>query len=190
MVWSSAQPENVRLMVNALFTPVQKKALLARWGRDTLGLTKAQYFAKVQVYKRLERVWEGEHRVEGGWDQTNTVLLDDSPLKAEGQPWNHVEVKEFLGMKGEMGDRTMVELVGYLEELRWQGNVSAFIREVPFRIGGGWVDGSKGLLEEFGWMDGVDVGMMEEEEEEEEIQVGDEDWSDPDMEDLEDGDRK
>lgn len=144
MVWSSAQPDNVRMMVRALFSPSQKAELLALWGRDTLGLTKQQFSAKTQVYKRLERVWEGQYKIphsEEGctWDQTNTMLLDDSKLKAKGQPWNHIEMPEFSGTKDEQEqDRALYALVGYLEEVKWSGNVSAFIREVWFKVGGKW----------------------------------------------------
>lgn len=162
MVWSSAQPDNVRMMVNALFSAPQKAALLALWGRDTLGLTKYQFSSKIQVYKRLERVWDGQYRVphsEQGraWDQTNTMLLDDSAAKAKGQPWNHLEVPEFLGRAGEMKqDRALYALVGYLEELKWSGNVSAFIRGMPFKLGEEWdVTGTK-VLSEYdvvGWDD-------------------------------------
>lgn len=144
MVWSSAQPDNVRMMVRALFSPSQKAELLALWGRDTLGLTKQQFSAKTQVYKRLERVWEGQYKIphseEGcAWDQTNTMLLDDSKLKAKGQPWNHIEMPEFSGTKDEQEqDRALYALVGYLEEVKWSGNVSAFIREVWFKVGSKW----------------------------------------------------
>lgn len=144
MVWSSAQPENVRTMVHALFSKSQKAALLAMWGRDTLGLTKQQFNMKTQVYKRLERVWDGQYKIpysEQGrsWDQTNTMLLDDSALKAKGQPWNHIEVPEFFGKAIELQqDRVLYALAGYLEEVKWHGNVSAFIRVVPFKVGGKW----------------------------------------------------
>lgn len=137
-------------MVHALFTETQKQALLARWARDTLGLTKVQFSQKTQVYKRLERVWDGEYKVGGGqWDQTNTVLLDDTAVKAKGQPWNHVEVEEFLGTKAQRReDRTLVALVGYLEECRWRANVSAFIRSTRFETGGVWEARGEEVLRE------------------------------------------
>lgn len=164
MVWSSAQPDNVRMMVRALFSPLQKAALLALWGRDTLGLTKQQFSMKTQVYKRLERVWDGEYKIphsEQGcaWDQTNTMLLDDSALKAKGQPWNHVEVPEFLGAAIELKqDRALYAVVGYLDEARWNGNVSAFIKAVPFKVGGRWDTAGAKVLSEYGaveWKGGI-----------------------------------
>ncbi|KAI5849491.1 NLI interacting factor-like phosphatase-domain-containing protein [Morchella snyderi] len=156
MVWSSARPDNVSLMLKALFTPAEKQMLLAEWGRDTLGLTRLEFNQKVQVYKRLDRVWEGQYRVafpmDGKWDQTNTMLLDDSPTKAVGQPYNHVEVSEFLGTMREVReDRVLVNLVGYLEEIRWQGNVSAFIRAGPFKASESRKQVGRRVLAEFGY---------------------------------------
>lgn len=169
MVWSSARPDNVSLMLKALFTPAQRQMLLAEWGRDTLGLTRVEFNQKVQVYKRLDRVWEGGYRVAfptegagGGWDQTNTLLLDDSPTKAVGQPYNHVEVSEFLGTMREVReDRVLVNLVGYLEEIRWQGNVSAFIRTAPFGVSEGREEVGRGVLGEFGYVEPVVESLTE-----------------------------
>lgn len=93
------------------------------------------------------------------WDQTNTLLLDDSPAKAKGQPWNHVEVPEFLGSAMEKReDRALWALVGYLEECRWRGNVSAFVREVPFEVGGKWEAVGVEVLREFEGCGGVGGG--------------------------------
>ncbi len=87
MVYSSARPENVEAMVNALFKEKHAKKIIAIWGRDKLELTPAQYNEKVQVYKKLERVWADAQiqatSVSGQrWSQANTVLVDDSHLKA------------------------------------------------------------------------------------------------------------
>ena len=57
LVWSSARPDNVKGVCLRLFSPDQRKMLLGEWGRDTLGLTSAQYKQRVQVYKRLDRIW-------------------------------------------------------------------------------------------------------------------------------------
>jgi hypothetical protein len=166
MVWSSARPDNVSLMLKALFTPAEKQMLLAEWGRDTLGLTKFEFNQKVQVYKRLDRVWEGQYRVafpmEGKWDQTNTMLLDDSPTKAVGQPYNHVEVSEFLGTMREVReDRVLINLVGYLEEIRLQGNVSAFIRTAPYKASENREQVGRRVLAEFGYEEPVVENLTE-----------------------------
>lgn len=67
-----------------LFSRGQRDLLLGEWGRDTLGLTSAQYKERVQVYKRLDRIWGNanlQHSHPGyelgqRWGQHNTVLID------------------------------------------------------------------------------------------------------------------
>ncbi|KAG8976717.1 hypothetical protein FRB90_009039, partial [Tulasnella sp. 427] len=85
MIWSSAQPENVKKMVGECFGEEYETQLRAVWARDTLGLSKAQYYQKVQTVKNLEVVWD-----KLPYSVRNTVLVDDSPLKAHMQPFNHI----------------------------------------------------------------------------------------------------
>lgn len=149
LVWSSAQPYNVKGVCARLFSRDQRKMVLGEWGRDTLGLTSAESKARVQVYKRLDRIWlnknlqnshpdfeEGER-----WGQHNTVLIDDSALKASAQPFNHVKVPEFVRAGGEKegdGKDVLGQVVGYLEEARKWSDVSGFVRHRPFEIGAEW----------------------------------------------------
>ncbi|KAI5798251.1 HAD-like domain-containing protein [Pyronema domesticum] len=141
MVWTSARPENATRMVNACFTQTQKEALLALWARDTLGLTQLQYNAKTQVYKTLERVWEGEFKIkvqeevkEEEFTQFNTVLFDDSTEKARAHPYNLVCVPEFTASSAQKSsDEVLWQCIEYLEELKWQTNVTNYIRHNPFK---------------------------------------------------------
>ncbi|KAF8455913.1 NLI interacting factor, partial [Terfezia claveryi] len=142
MVWSSALPANVASMVAAAFTPEQRESLVAVWGRDTLGLSKEQMFTKVVVYKRLEKVWESVGLSKGGkcggvWSQANTVLVDDSAVKASAQPFNLVEISTWEGGQDGAKDRELLEVAGYLEKMRRGGwvDVSAWMRMRPFRKG-------------------------------------------------------
>ena len=121
--------------------------LLGAWGRDTLGLTSAQYKARVQVYKRLDRIWGNESLrpvhpdLKAGWGPHNTLLIDDSTLKASAQPFNHVEVPEFLPDRcenGANGRDVLGQVVCFLEEARKWSNVSGFVRQRPFKIDAGW----------------------------------------------------
>lgn len=145
MIWSSAQPENVRSVCHRLFPPTQRRHVLAEWGRDTLDLTPAQYREKVQVYKRLDKVWRnetirnGHPDVERGgvWDQSNTVLIDDSRLKAAAQPYNLLEIPEFTNSPEQRDADVLAQVVAYLEELRAQEDVSRFIRQRSFRVDDG-----------------------------------------------------
>lgn len=133
MVWTSARPENAEQMVAATFTKEQRGKLLGIWARDTLGLSAWEYNQRTQVYKRLDRVWEGGHMIPGGWGQRNTVLFDDTDEKAKTQPYNLVCVPEYDGSARMKGDRVLEMCKEYLETLKWQDNVSAYIRDFPFR---------------------------------------------------------
>ena len=57
MVWSSARLENVRLMADKLFPGPRRQCLVTEWGRDRMGLTPEDFVKRVQVYKRLDKVW-------------------------------------------------------------------------------------------------------------------------------------
>lgn len=123
--------------------------LLGEWGRNTLGLTCTQYKERVQVYKRLDRIWRNEDLqrlhpdFKGGrrWGQNNTVLIDDSALKASAQPFNHIKVPEYVRGGGEKegdGRDVLGQVVGYLEEAKKWDNVSGFVRHRPFLLDEGW----------------------------------------------------
>ncbi|BEI95795.1 hypothetical protein CcaverHIS631_0107440 [Cutaneotrichosporon cavernicola] len=121
LVWSSAQPHNVRNMVESTFEPdlyrgvwktephEEKEGseeegseregseargegrLLNVWARDKMGLSQAAYRQKVQTVKDLRKVTD-EFKA---YDEKTTVLLDDSPLKAMHQPWSQVIIPEY-----------------------------------------------------------------------------------------------
>ena len=150
MIWSSAQPASVDVMCEKIFQPQQRLNLLREWARDTLDLTEYDYYEKVQVYKRLDRIWDNSilqsqyvdfnHHKEGIWSQANTVLIDDSLVKARKQPYNHIEVPEYTLQSGaEGGMKVLNQVVAYLEELRKWNDVSCFIKGNHFEINSGWV---------------------------------------------------
>lgn len=150
VVWSSARPHNVSPMVAQLFTPEQHAKLVKVWSRDHLRLG-VHFNAKVQVYKRLTWLWEDSEvqasfpsapfKVEDGWkepplttmwDQTNTVLLDDSTEKAASEPFNLLRVDEFTQANKKDGDDVLGRVLVYLEDLKREADVSAAMRERPF----------------------------------------------------------
>ncbi|PWN47707.1 HAD-like protein [Violaceomyces palustris] len=101
LIWSSAQPRNVDSMVKSILSPHQRSKLLRVWARDTLIPQRDFNFKKPSI-KDLEIVWSalnlstlGETKQIGPWDQSNTLLLDDSLSKAALQPFNHIVVPEF-----------------------------------------------------------------------------------------------
>ena len=151
LFWSSARPENVKVMVDRLLTTAQRAKLVGVWGRDRFQLSKAQYDTKVQVYKQLSWVWadkdvqatflpQSEAAIAQQWSQADTVLIDDTVEKALSEPYNLIKITEFEGKKEEMSQDVLGQVVNYLEVLREVRDVSAGMRECPFeyleRLGG------------------------------------------------------
>ena len=154
LIWSSATPPNVSAICGKLFQPEERSVLLGEWGRDTFDLTPEHYRTKVQVYKRLDRIWEDPilsathplahqgHK----WCQRNTLLIDDSVLKASAQPYNLVEIPCFIKNQEErskMGKKkksrfVLEQVIWYLEEAKTFSDVSAFARTRPFQVNSEW----------------------------------------------------
>lgn len=151
MVWSSGMPENVTPICRSVFSPEQFEALIGIWARDTLRLPANLFRENIQVYKQLSWAWESEvlqakaaqgtalcHGSVGAYGQSNTILIDDSVEKAIAEPFNLLQVNEFVGKpeteKGERG--VLAQVAGYLEELKWASDVSAYMNQHPFRMAG------------------------------------------------------
>lgn len=157
MVWSSARPDNVKSLVNQALDNDLRSKLVAQWARDSFGLSPANYQQNVQVYKNLKLVWSRsqiqsyhpDYEAGGRFGQHNTVLIDDSSIKASAQPYNLLEIPEFSATPEQMQGDVLREIAGYLEVLRKQSDVSKFIRKVPFVEGGQWT---------FEWPDSIAGG--------------------------------
>ncbi|KAE9374511.1 HAD-like protein [Stipitochalara longipes BDJ] len=140
VIWSSAKPENVKNMCDAILAPELRKQVVAIWGRDKFGLTKEDYETRVQCYKQLTKLWSDNKVARshplwaagGRWDQTNTVLIDDSIEKGRSEPFNLVEIPEFFGDEKELGE-FLPQVHDYLNHLSMHSNVSACLRARPFR---------------------------------------------------------
>ncbi|CAG8842009.1 257_t:CDS:1, partial [Racocetra persica] len=133
MVWSSAQPNNVKKMVTAIFGKYEA-SLIEVWDRDNFGLSTRQYHTKTLTVKNLEKIWEKLNKLNGKprWDQLNTILIDDSIKKAQLQPFNSIHLTDFDKRQADEGnDRELFDVIPYLEELRYQSNVSAYIKDFP-----------------------------------------------------------
>jgi hypothetical protein len=149
MIWSSSQPETVDAVCEKLFPGEKRKSLVAEWGRDKLNLSKSQYRSKVQVYKTLQTVWSNEEiqasypsshqkgrsktkkRAAQGnprWDQTNTVLIDDSKLKALSEPYNIIEIPEFTNAPGIDETHIFPKVLECLDALAQYDDVSKLLQ--------------------------------------------------------------
>ncbi|KAI8943392.1 hypothetical protein NX059_001404 [Plenodomus lindquistii] len=157
MVWSSAKPDNVKSLVSQALDNDLRSQLVAQWARDSFGLSPTFYSQNVQVYKNLKLVWSRstiqshhpDYEAGGRFGQHNTVLIDDSALKANAQPHNLLEIPEFAATPEQMEGDALREVAGYLEVLRQQDDVSRFIRTTPFVGDGRWT---------FDWPDEVAGG--------------------------------
>ncbi|RDW70255.1 hypothetical protein BP5796_08652 [Coleophoma crateriformis] len=140
VIWSSAREENVESMCKAFLTGELKDRVLACWGRDKFDLTPADYNARVQCYKRLTKLWNHEDIMRshpnfksgGRWDQTNTVLIDDSMEKARSEPFNLVQLPEFSGNENELGN-ILPQVHDYINWLSCHNDVSSCIKAKPFK---------------------------------------------------------
>lgn len=133
-IWSSARPDNVDKMLAQLLHHEQRSRCLLSWSRDQFGLDDNDYRNRVQCYKRLTRVWAHPDALAAGrWDQTNTVLVDDSMEKARSEPYNLLEIPEFSGIRREHAD-VLPQVHDYLNTLSQQSDISRYIRETPFKL--------------------------------------------------------
>lgn len=141
MVWSSARPQNVSSLVEQSLEEDLRKTLVAQWAREAFNLKPEHYNANVQVYKNLDLVWRKEeiqkqhpdHESGGRFGQHNTILIDDSVLKAAAQPFNLLQISEFSATPQQMQEDKLRDVAGYLEALRFQEDVSRFIKRQPFQ---------------------------------------------------------
>jgi hypothetical protein len=146
MVWSSAKPVNVKALVDQALDKELRSMLVATWARDTFGLSVANFSQNVQVYKNLRLIWSRDqiqqhhpqYAAGQRYGQHNTVLIDDSALKANAQPYNLLEIPEFEATPEQMQGDVLREVAGYLEVLRQQSDVSKFINKQPFKGDSRW----------------------------------------------------
>lgn len=68
------------------------------------------------------------HSLPFRWDQSNTVLIDDSSYKASGQPYNIIEVPEFKKKSNSVEANVFPMLLQKLKELSTSDDVSRRIR--------------------------------------------------------------
>ncbi|KAE8339275.1 NLI interacting factor-like phosphatase-domain-containing protein [Aspergillus arachidicola] len=155
MIWSSSQPNTVKAVCDRLFPGNKRKALVAEWGRDKFGLTSSQYRAKIQVYKTLETVWSNKAvqasypspsqnkrrkaahtgtQLKTRWDQSNTILIDDSKLKALSEPYNILEIPEFTNQHGLDESAIFPKVMQLLDELAKHDDVSKVLHRWNFEL--------------------------------------------------------
>ncbi|EXC04470.1 hypothetical protein L484_019068 [Morus notabilis] len=134
---------NVDKVVNFLFNQTRHKLLFC-WDQShctPTGLNTIENKSKPLVLKELRKVWE---KVEpdlpfekGEYDETNTLLLDDSPYKALRNPAN-IAVFPFPYKFNNRQDNSLGpggDLRTYLEGLSEADNVKEYVEQNPFGQG-------------------------------------------------------
>lgn len=142
MIWTSSRPETAANIVKQIFAHTTHRKLIDIWARDTLGLTREQYAEKVQVYKPLDKVWRTKKiqetyptvtttttATQSCWTHQNTILIDDSALKAIAQPYNIIEIPEFTHNPLVDEKKNMSTVMRQLRILSHQSDVSRKLRE-------------------------------------------------------------
>jgi hypothetical protein len=150
-IWSSARRRNVGNMLAGLFAPHEIPQLVTVWCRENSRLGEF-VDQKVQVYKQLQWLWD-DPMVKASactlrdtndlsteksvpepcvWDQSNTVLVDDSLEKADSEPYNLLQVEEFKGDAGSSQGDVLGAVLAYIEDLAWERDVSSAIHYKPF----------------------------------------------------------
>ncbi|KAG9247863.1 HAD-like domain-containing protein [Calycina marina] len=137
LIWSSAKGENVTPMCDTLLTPEQRSKIIAVWGREKFKLSAGDYDKRVICFKRLTTVWSDSaiasshpERAYGRiWDQSNTILIDDTAEKAKSEPHNILEVPEW---SGDMTDNVLPVVHDYINNLSMHSNVSTVLRNNSF----------------------------------------------------------
>ncbi|KFH72422.1 hypothetical protein MVEG_02713 [Podila verticillata NRRL 6337] len=144
MIWSSSRRESVDAMLNRIPKDFGKFDRI--WSREHFDLHEVDFHRKVLTLKDLEKVWQEiesekewaspaqlEEQYAEDFDQTNTILVDDSKHKSQLQPYNCIPIADFDFHRAENGtDIELLKVWQYLELASMQSNVSAFMREFPF----------------------------------------------------------
>ncbi|GAB4860890.1 hypothetical protein Ancab_036051 [Ancistrocladus abbreviatus] len=139
-IWSSRTRKNVAALVDFLLGATKQKLLFC-W--DQSHCTKTGYSTmenkdKPLFLKELKKIWNKQgpdlRWVKGQYDESNTLLLDDTPYKAlRNPPYTAIFPRPFVYKNvkdtslGPGGDLRV-----YLERLAAAENVQVFVKENPF----------------------------------------------------------
>ncbi|XP_065879195.1 uncharacterized protein [Euphorbia lathyris] len=139
-VWSSRLKRNVDQVVDFLMEDSRHKLLFC-WDQSHCTRTRfttVENSSKPLVLKELEKLWDkvepGLPWNKGDYNESNTLLLDDSPYKALRNPANTAIFPYSYSYK-DAGDSSLGpggDLRVYLEKLAEAQNVQEFVAHNPF----------------------------------------------------------
>ncbi|OWM83724.1 uncharacterized protein LOC116203989 [Punica granatum] len=139
-IWSSRTKKNIDLLINFLFGDSREKLVFC-WHQSQCTQTKFTTIEnkdKPLVLKELRRVWEKLEPAlpweKGEYNESNTLLLDDSPYKALRNPEN-TAIFPYSYQHNMRGDNSLGpggDLRVYLENIALAENVQEYVRQNPF----------------------------------------------------------
>ncbi|XP_057519855.1 uncharacterized protein LOC130800386 isoform X1 [Amaranthus tricolor] len=139
-IWSSRANKNVTRIVDFLLRDNQKRLLFC-WDQShctATGYTTIENRKKPLVLKELKNLWDNNGETlpwkKGTYNETNTVLLDDSPYKALRNP-PYTSIFPYPYSFKDARDKSLGpggNIRAYLERLAEAENVQKFIQENPF----------------------------------------------------------
>ncbi|KAE8649334.1 hypothetical protein Csa_014436 [Cucumis sativus] len=140
-IWSSRNRKNVSRMVDYLLGDMKHKLLFC-WDLSHCAASKFKTLEnkhKRVVFKQLRRLWEKQDPnlpwKEGEYNESNTLLLDDSPYKSLLNPAHSAVFPysyTFLDEAKDTSLGTSGDLRIYLEGLAEAENVQKYVGQNPF----------------------------------------------------------
>ncbi|KAA8547904.1 hypothetical protein F0562_004333 [Nyssa sinensis] len=139
-IWSSRTKKIIDRVVDYLLGDMKHKLLFC-WDLShctETGFKTLQNKHKALVFKELRKIWEKHHPnlpwEKGDFNESNTLLLDDSPYKALLNP-RHTAIFPFSYHFQDWSDNSLGpggDLRVYLEDLATAGNLQKFVEHHPF----------------------------------------------------------
>jgi hypothetical protein len=102
--------------------------LAALWDRRAFGFTREEYAGNPVTVKNLEFIWNWRPC----WHARNTLIVDDSPEKAEKQPKNWIYLSTFTNTQEQQSDMELLRLAAYLEEIARVNDIQCALDANPF----------------------------------------------------------
>ncbi|KAI7748674.1 hypothetical protein M8C21_020260, partial [Ambrosia artemisiifolia] len=139
-VWTSRTRKNINRVLDFLMRDTQHQLLFC-WDQShctETGFNTIENTGKPLLLKELKKLWEKQDPNlpwdRGAYDESNTLLLDDSPYKALRNP-PHTAIFPYTYSYRNAHDNDLGpngDLRNYLERLAASDNVQKFIEQNPF----------------------------------------------------------
>ena len=128
-VWSSAMHKNVDALIEWTFGPERRKRLVFEWDQSKCPKEEHPVHKHKPLFlKPLSLVWESFPE----WNESNTLLVDDSPLKAKRNPEHLLFSPSEWSIETESGKAELRQegvIRKFLQDLfEWKDDVASFVK--------------------------------------------------------------